>query len=51
MISTQIFKDTEASKGTIPFENDFIALVQNIRFREARNHFQKKIKLKKDLKR
>ena len=36
MVWTQIFK--------IPFENDLIALVQNIRFRNTRNHFQKKIK-------
>ena len=28
----------------IPFENDLIALVQNIKFRKTRNHFQKKIK-------
>ena len=30
-------------KDLIPFENDLIALVQNIRFRKMRNHFQKKI--------
>ena len=33
-------------KKLIPFENDFIVLVQNIRFRVMRNHFQKKIKKK-----
>ena len=31
-------------KEPIPFENDLIALVQSIRFRKTRNHFQKKIK-------
>ena len=31
-------------KELIPFENDLIALVQNISFRKTRNHFQKKIK-------
>ena len=31
-------------KELIPFENDLIALVQNIIFRKTRNHFQKKIK-------
>ena len=38
-----IFKDTKASKGTHTFENDLIASVQNIRFRQTRNHFLKKI--------
>ena len=31
-------------KELIPFENDLIALVQNLRFRNMRNHFQKKIR-------
>ena len=30
-------------KELIPFENDLIALGQNIKFRQTRNHFQKKI--------
>ena len=30
-------------KELILFENDLIALVQSIRFRKTRNHFQKKI--------
>ena len=37
-------KTTKQVKELIPFENDLIALVQNIRFRNTRNHFQKKIK-------
>ena len=36
-------KTTKQVKDCIPFENDLIALVQNIRFRKTRNHFQKKI--------
>ena len=31
-------------KELTPFEYDLIALVQNVRFRKTRNHFQKKIK-------
>ena len=37
-------KTPKQVKELIPFENDLIALVQNIRFRNTRNHFQKKIK-------
>ena len=37
-------KTLKQVKELIPFENDLIALVQNIRFRNTRNHFQKKIK-------
>ena len=37
-------KTPKQLKELIPFENDLIALVQNIRFRKTRNHFQKKIK-------
>ena len=37
-------KTPKQVKELIPFENDLIALVKNIRFRETRNHFQKKIK-------
>ena len=37
-------KTPKQVKELIPFENDFIALAQNIRFRKTRNHFQKKIK-------
>ena len=36
-------KTLKQVKDSIPFENDLIALVQNIRFRKTRNHFQKKI--------
>ena len=36
-------KTSKQVKEVIPFENDLIALVQNIRFRKTRNHFQKKI--------
>ena len=43
MVWTQIFKNTEVKKLII-FENDLIALVQNIRVRNIRNNFQKKIK-------
>ena len=31
-------------KELILFQNDLTALVQNIKFRKTRNHFQKKIK-------
>ena len=37
-------KTLKQVKELIPFENDLIALVQNIRLRKTRNHFQKKIK-------
>ena len=37
-------KTPKQVKELIPFKNDLIALVQNIRFRKTRNHFQKKIK-------
>ena len=37
-------KTPKQVKELIPFENDLIALVKNIRFRETRYHFQKKIK-------
>ena len=43
MVWTQIFKNTEVKKLII-FENDLIALVQNIRVRNIRNNFQKKTK-------
>ena len=43
MVWTQIFKNTEVKK-LINFENDLIALEQNIRVRNIRNNFQKKIK-------
>ena len=36
-------KTLKQVKDLIPFENDLIALVQNIRFRKTKNHFQKKI--------
>ena len=36
-------KTPKQVKELIPFENDLIAFVQNIRFRRTRNHFQKKI--------
>ena len=36
-------KTPKRVKELIPFENDLIALVQNIRFRQTRNHFQKNI--------
>ena len=41
-------KTLKQVKDLIPFENDLAALVQNIRFRKTRNHFQKKIQ--KDIK-
>ena len=37
-------KTPKQLKELIPFENDLITLVQNIRFRKTRNHCQKKIK-------
>ena len=37
-------KTRKQLKELIRFENDLIALVQNIRFRKTRNHFQKKDK-------
>ena len=37
-------KTPKQVKELIPFENDLTALVQSIRFRNTRNHFQKKIK-------
>ena len=52
MIWAQIFKDTEGS-NLIPFQNDLIAFVQKIRFRNPINHFPEtdqylwKINLKK----
>ena len=36
-------KTPKQVKELIPFENDLITLVQNIGFRQTRNHFQKKI--------
>ena len=36
-------KTLEQVKELIPFENDLIVLMQNVRFRKTRNHFQKKI--------
>ena len=40
----KFLKTPKQVKELIPFKNDLIALVQNIRFRKTRNHFQKKIK-------
>ena len=37
-------KTPKQVKELIHFENDLIALVQKIRLRNTRNHFQKKIK-------
>ena len=37
-------KTPKQVRELIPFENDLIALVQKIRFRKTRNHFQKKVK-------
>ena len=36
-------KTPKQVKELIPFENDFTALVQCIRFRKTRNHFEEKI--------
>ena len=36
-------KTPKQVKELIPFENNLIALGQNIRFRQTRNHFQKNI--------
>ena len=38
-------KTPKQVKNFIQFENDFIALVQNIKFRKTINHFQKKINI------
>ena len=40
-------KRPKQAKKLIPFENDLIALIQNIRFRKNGNHLQKKIKKKR----
>ena len=36
MVWTQIFKEAEGSKELIPFDNDFIVLVQNIRLKKIK---------------
>ena len=36
-------KISKQVKDLIPFENDLVALVQNIRVRKTKNHLQKKI--------
>ena len=35
------FKTPKQVKQLMPFENDLVALVQNIRFRNTKNDFQK----------
>ena len=35
-------KTRKQGKELIPFENDLIAFIQNIRFTKTKNHFQKK---------
>ena len=44
MVWTKITLQPQTTKKLIPFENDLVELIRNIKFRIIRNNFQERLK-------